>query len=114
MAHKGNYSNADGERIALSIEQAAEMVDLSRATFLKLVYSGEIPSKMIGRRRLIPTAGLKAWANEGIEPNGSGSRAVTELLDDETLTEATNLQLQKALSATIDQTTLDELRSRSS
>ena len=108
MAQRHQYNGPDGERIALSIEQAAEMVDLSRATFLKLVYAGEIPSKQIGRRRLIPTAGLKAWINEGIGPS---TGPVTEILDDEELSRATALQLQKALSSTIDQATLDELRS---
>ena len=111
MRKERKLINAFGERIGLSIEEAAETVGLSRATFLKLVYSGDIPSKTIGRRRLIPTAGLKAWMHAGMDISPV---PVSEILSDEEFAEAQDLQLRKALASSIDQETLNEIRSAAS
>lgn len=61
MAAKTN--GAGGEtRLAVSLEEAAELVGISRATFYKLLSAGEAPpTALIGRRRVVPLAGLQAW-----------------------------------------------------
>lgn len=48
--------------LLLSIEDAASALALGRTTFLQLVYSGQIESVRIGRRRLIPTEAIEDFA----------------------------------------------------
>jgi excisionase family DNA binding protein len=42
----------------MHVEQAAELLDVSRASAYKAVATGEIPSIRIGKRILVPTAAL--------------------------------------------------------
>lgn len=49
---------ADPPRMALSLAEAATALGLSRRHVENLVKSGQIPSKLLGRRRLIPVAAL--------------------------------------------------------
>lgn len=42
----------------MHVEQAAELLDVSRASAYKAVNAGEIPSIRIGKRILVPTAAL--------------------------------------------------------
>ena len=51
--------------LLLPVERARTLVSLGRTKFLEMVKSGEIPSHMIGGRRLIPVAALERLASEG-------------------------------------------------
>ena len=60
MSRKG--SNVTGDRLAVCIEDAAELVGLGRDTLYRLLLvTGEIPSFKVGGRRLVPVAGLREW-----------------------------------------------------
>src|SRR5205814_333602 len=57
-------SNLDASsKVAVSVAEAAELVGLSRAGFYPLVLSGDVPSIKVGKRRLVPIAGLREWAS---------------------------------------------------
>ena len=45
-------------RPTLSVEDAADLLDISRASAYQGVKAGEIPSIRVGRRILVPTAAL--------------------------------------------------------
>lgn len=49
------------EPVAVDVATAAKIVGVSRAALYPLVMSGDIPSFKVGRRRLVPVAGLEAW-----------------------------------------------------
>lgn len=55
--------NAEGlrttQRAALSVAEAAEYLGVNRRTLTRSLDEGEIPSIRVGRRRLIPTEGLR-------------------------------------------------------
>lgn len=53
--------------MAVSIPQAAKLVDLSETYFRQLVYRREIPAIKIGRRWIIPVKALEAWLNGQIQ-----------------------------------------------
>ena len=48
------------ERLAYSIETAADASGLSRATLCRLIADGTLRSTKVGRRRLIPATALHA------------------------------------------------------
>lgn len=48
-------------RLGISVEEFAEAVGISRTSAYLAVQRGEVPSKMIGRRRIIPISALDAW-----------------------------------------------------
>jgi excisionase family DNA binding protein len=52
------------ERLAVTVEEAAEMLSISRAHCYTLVRAGEIPARRLGRRWIVPLVGLRAWAAE--------------------------------------------------
>ena len=58
------------EKALLSITQAADSLNLGRTKFLELVYSGEIPSLVIGRRRLINPSAITAFISRLQEEQG--------------------------------------------
>jgi excisionase family DNA binding protein len=49
------------DRLALSIEEAAERIGVSADLVRNLATAGTIPSAKVGRRRVIPVAGLEAF-----------------------------------------------------
>lgn len=49
------------EPITVDVATAARLVGVSRAALYPLVMSGDIPSFKLGRRRLVPVAGLEEW-----------------------------------------------------
>ena len=59
------------ESPVLSVEDAAEILHIARGTAYRAVNDGLIPSIRIGRRVLIPTAGLRALL--GLAPDGGVS-----------------------------------------
>jgi excisionase family DNA binding protein len=46
-------------KLALSVGQAAEALGVSRGTIYRLINSGALHSKRLGRRRLVPLAELE-------------------------------------------------------
>lgn len=63
------------DRIAVDVETAAEMLGISRGALYPLVMSGDVPSFKIGRRRLVPIAGLREWAATQIDADGQADPA---------------------------------------
>jgi excisionase family DNA binding protein len=54
------------ERLTLTVEEAAEVLGISRPTAYEAIQTGEIPHIRIGRRILIPRVALeKLLANAG-------------------------------------------------
>jgi excisionase family DNA binding protein len=51
-----------GEPVMLSVPEAAEQLGVGTTKVKQLIASGQLASVTIGRRRLIPTAGLQALA----------------------------------------------------
>jgi excisionase family DNA binding protein len=45
----------------LSVDQAAKLLGISRGLAFSAVRSGELPSRRVGRRILIPTEQLRRW-----------------------------------------------------
>ena len=48
------------ERLVYTVSEAGEMLGISRAFAYELVARGELPVIKLGRRRLVPKAGLLA------------------------------------------------------
>lgn len=53
-----NQSNSPSAPISVSPEDAAQMLGLGRTKTFELIRTRELPSIKIGRRTLIPVAGL--------------------------------------------------------
>ncbi len=49
-----------GDRLTMSVEQAAMALGVSRGTCYEAVRSGQIPTVRLGRRLLVPVEGLRA------------------------------------------------------
>ncbi len=47
--------------LAVSVDDAVDMSGLGRSTIYAALSAGDLPSLKVGRRRLIPVVGLKAW-----------------------------------------------------
>jgi len=45
----------------LTVDQVAELLDLDRKTVYTAVANGELPSRRLGRRILIPTTSFLTW-----------------------------------------------------
>lgn len=69
---------ADAVEPHYTVEEACTVIGIGRTLLYELVLRGEVPSKLLGRRRLIPGAALERWAaGEGErhtdEPAGSNA-----------------------------------------
>lgn len=64
-ARRGGGAPFDG-RLLLRVEEAADVLGLSRSTVYELMGRGVIPSVRIGGCRRIPAKALRAWV-EGLE-----------------------------------------------
>lgn len=51
--------------LAVGIAEAARRLGLSARTVATLVVSRELPSRKVGRRRIIPVLALKAFVRQG-------------------------------------------------
>ena len=60
-AHKGLLQPQPGE---MTTTQAAEFLDVSRPFVIKLVRRGELPCRMVGKHRRIPTAALRDYKRQ--------------------------------------------------
>lgn len=47
------------QRLVMSVEEAAELLDIGRSTAYEAIRRGQIPSVRIGRRILIPWVGVE-------------------------------------------------------
>jgi excisionase family DNA binding protein len=61
---------ASEERLVYTVAEAGEMLGISRAFAYELVARGELPVIKLGRRRLVPKAGLLALVAQA-EPESS-------------------------------------------
>lgn len=69
---RANYRVPDPEESpVLSVDDTAEILHVARGTAYRAVNDGLIPSIRIGRRVLIPTAGLRVFL--GLAPDGGVS-----------------------------------------
>jgi excisionase family DNA binding protein len=63
------------ERLAVSIEQAAEMIGVCGKTVRNLIASKELPSRKIGRRRVVRVRDLEAFLRGD---HGTGIRVISQ------------------------------------
>lgn len=49
------------DRLAYSVEEAAVLLGISRTSAYLACQRGELPSRLIGRRRVVPIAALRAY-----------------------------------------------------
>lgn len=68
-------------RALLRIDEAADVLGLSRSKVYQLAASGLIPSIKIGRSRRIPAAGLQRWIAVRIADAHEGAATVLEVSD---------------------------------
>jgi excisionase family DNA binding protein len=55
------------KEIAIGIAEAARRIGVSTRTLATLIARDEIPSRKVGRRRIIPIAALETFVNLGCE-----------------------------------------------
>ena len=48
-------------KLAVSVNEAADLIGLKRDLLYRLVMSGDIPSFKVGSRRVVPVAGLREY-----------------------------------------------------
>ena len=53
-------------RIAYNLNEAAEVLNISRPTMTNLVHRADFPAFRVGRRWIIPADGLKRWLEEQV------------------------------------------------
>lgn len=63
--------SSDVERLTLSVEEAAQMLGISRALAYELVRRGELPRLQLGRRIVVPRRALEALVAAAAETTGS-------------------------------------------
>lgn len=51
-------------QIMLTVEQSAQRLGISRNLMYKLIATGEMPSKKVGRCRRVSASQLEAWASD--------------------------------------------------
>ena len=57
------------DKLVVSIEKAAEMLDIGRTKAYQLAARSDFPTVHLGRRIVVPVDALKEWlANGGTEP----------------------------------------------
>lgn len=57
---RGQTERMDNERLVLTVEEAAQLLGISRGLAYEAVRQGQIPSIRLGRRVLVPRARLLA------------------------------------------------------
>jgi excisionase family DNA binding protein len=53
-------TNNDIQALTVTVEQAAKLLGIGRSTAYQLVHTGDIPSLRLGRRIVVPVAGVAA------------------------------------------------------
>jgi excisionase family DNA binding protein len=62
--------------------QAAEFLDVSRPFVIKLVRRGELPCRMVGKRRRIPTGALRDYKAKMFREARSAADEMTRMAQD--------------------------------
>ena len=57
------------EKLAMSADQAAEALGVSRSEIYKLARTNDFPAIHVGKRVLVSINGLKEWINKGGSKN---------------------------------------------
>ncbi len=65
------FTGAQVDRIAVCVEEAAEMLGLGRSTVFELLKDGSLVSVKVGKRRLIPVRELSAFLERLGEKTGA-------------------------------------------
>jgi excisionase family DNA binding protein len=69
----GMLTNAiPGDRLAVTVSEAARMTSLSRGTIRAYARAGKIKTVKIGRRRIVPVSALRDLVREGIDTAETG------------------------------------------
>lgn len=55
------------KEIAVGIAEAARRIGVSARTLATLIAQDELPSRKVGRRRIIPVSALEAFVNRGYQ-----------------------------------------------
>ena len=61
-----------GDRLAVTVSEAARMTSLSRGTIRAYARTGRIKTVKIGRRRIVPVSALRDLVREGIDTAETG------------------------------------------
>ena len=61
-----------GDRLAVTVSEAARMTSLSRGTIRAYARAGKIKTVKIGRRRIVPVSALRDLVREGIDTAETG------------------------------------------
>lgn len=64
-----------GEKLACSIDEAQAALSIGRTTMFELLRTNEIVSVKVGRRRVIPTAELRAYLDRLVAAQGTRKTA---------------------------------------
>ena len=68
-----------GSRVLLSVEEAAQRLNVGRTTVYALIKAGDLVTVKVGRRRLVPAEAVDAYiaalTNQRQEPDGCGMPA---------------------------------------
>ncbi len=75
-ARKGLWEPQAAE---MTTTQAAEFLDVSRPFIIKLVKQRELPCRMVGKHRRIPTAALRAYKDKMFREAKQAADEVTEM-----------------------------------
>lgn len=57
------------ERLTMPVEEAGEMLGISRSLAYELVRRGELPSLRLGRRVVVPVRALEAMVEHASDPH---------------------------------------------
>ena len=78
---KSKSGHTKPERRAYSVEETAEITDLSRSTIYRLIATGKLTTLKVGARRIVPSPSIdalldaaKADASSAVEQRGSISK----------------------------------------
>jgi excisionase family DNA binding protein len=59
------------ERLTMSVEEASEVLGISRSLAYELVRRGDIPSLRLGRRLVVPVRGVEALVEQAAAVAGA-------------------------------------------
>lgn len=68
------YKNVQDLPLALSAEDVAMVLGISRANAYMLMHSVDFPTLSLGRRMVVPRDKLLAWIDAQIEQRGGGNQ----------------------------------------
>lgn len=66
--NKGKEHVSMNKKVVYSVEELAAALGISRASAYQLVHDPNFPSIRVGKRILIPVAGLEQWLARGTQP----------------------------------------------